>query len=127
VSSCGRCRYWEPVGKGYLCNNYWVLRRQECVGKNQTKLNDATDEFPLRSYGPSLGRAGEIYSIVTKSPETLLRFRTPTALKYILSNASFEFAMLEGCLKSTLENELSEVLKSLRSHNRRNVHSSRRV
>jgi hypothetical protein len=30
----------------------------------------------------------------------LFMFRTPITLKYILSNASFAFALLEGCLKN---------------------------
>jgi hypothetical protein len=89
------------------------------VGRTKLCSIIGKDEFPLRPYGPSLGRAGEAYATDAKLYFSLCMFWTPITLKYILSNASFAFLLLGGCWKSLLENELSDVLRSLGSQNPR--------
>jgi hypothetical protein len=39
-----------------------------------TVLSDGRAEFPLRSYGPNLGRAGDSCAIVIKPPKLVLLF-----------------------------------------------------
>jgi hypothetical protein len=91
---------------------------------------DGTAEFPLRSYGPSLGRAGDACATLTKPPKIVLLFINVSdtdTMNYVWSNASLRLNRSKFAGRILLENELSEVLRSLGSHNPRKVHSSRRV
>jgi hypothetical protein len=75
-SCCGCC--WAPVGKSQLCLQLIVLRSQGYGGKNRTVLNEGRAEFPLRSHGSSLGKAGEA-CVLQAQKITKLRGLSPQA------------------------------------------------
>jgi hypothetical protein len=60
------------------------------VGRTRLSSIIGRDEFPLRSYGPSLGTAGEACATVTKQQKSyfyLFMFQHQLTQKYILNNA----------------------------------------